>query len=134
MPESEKVVMARRVKVNGLADAIKDTLKEYADVSSEKVKTAVKEAGKTVKKEIEMSAPKDTGDYSKSWAVKNVRETASSLEVAVHSKSHYQLAHLLEFGHAKRGGGRVNGKVHIASAEAKGIEQFETDIEKALKG
>ena len=126
--------MARRVKVNGLADAIKDTLKEYADVSSEKVKTAVKEAGKTVKKEIEMSAPKDTGDYSQSWAVKNVRETASSLEVAVHSKSHYQLAHLLEFGHAKRGGGRVSGKVHIASAEAKGIEQFETDIEKALKG
>ncbi len=126
--------MARRVKVNGLADAIKDTLKEYADVSSEKVKTAVKEAGKTVKKEIEMSAPKDTGDYSKSWAVKNVRETASSLEVAVHSKSHYQLAHLLEFGHAKRGGGRVSGKVHIASAEAKGIERFETDIEKALKG
>ena len=126
--------MARRVKVNGLADAIKDTLKEYTDVSSEKVKTAVKEAGKTVKKEIEMSAPMDTGDYSKSWAVKNVRETASSLEVAVHSKSHYQLAHLLEFGHAKRGGGRVSGKVHIASAEAKGIEQFETDIEKALKG
>lgn len=126
--------MARRVKINGLADAIKDTLKEYSDVSAEKVKTAVKEAGKTVKKEIEMSAPKDTGDYSKSWAVKNVRESASSLEVAVHSKSHYQLAHLLEFGHAKRNGGRVSGKVHIASAEAKGIEQFEADIEKALKG
>lgn len=126
--------MARKVKINGLADAIKDTLKEYADVSSEKVKTAVKEAGKTVKKEIEMSAPKDTGDYSKSWAIKNIRETSNSLEVAVHSKSHYQLAHLLEFGHAKRGGGRVSGKVHIASAEAKGVEQFETDLEKALKG
>lgn len=126
--------MARRVKISGLADAIKDTLKEYSDVSAEKVKTAVKEAGKTVKKEIEMSAPKDTGDYSKSWAVKNIRESSSSLEVAVHSKSHYQLAHLMEFGHAKRNGGRVSGKVHIAPAEAKGIEQFEADIEKALKG
>lgn len=126
--------MARRVNINSLADAIKDTLKEYSDVSAEKVKTAVKEAGKTVKKEIEMSAPKDTGDYSRSWAVKNVKETANSLEVSVHSKSHYQLAHLLEFGHAKRGGGRVSGKVHIASAEAKGIEQFEKDVEKALKG
>lgn len=126
--------MARRVKINGLADAIKDTLKEYSDVSAEKVKTAVKEAGKTVKKEIEMSAPKDTGDYSKSWAVKNIKESSSSLEVAVHSKNHYQLAHLLEFGHAKRNGGRVSGKVHIVSAEAKGIEQFEADIEKALKG
>lgn len=126
--------MAKRVNINALADAIKDTLKEYSDVSAEKVKAAVKDAGKTVKKEIEMSAPKDTGDYSRSWAVKNVKETANSLEVSVHSKSHYQLAHLLEFGHAKRGGGRVSGKVHIASAEAKGIEQFEKDVEKALKG
>lgn len=126
--------MARKVKINALADAIKDTLKEYAEVSADKVKTAVKEAGKTVQKEIETSAPRDTGDYSKSWAVKNVRETSSSLEVSVHSKSHYQLAHLLEFGHAKRNGGRVSGKVHIATAEAKGIEQFESDIEKALKG
>lgn len=126
--------MARRVNINALADAIKDTLKEYSDVSAEKVKTAVKEAGKTVKKEIEMSAPKDTGDYSRSWAIKNVKETANSLELSVHSKSHYQLAHLLEFGHAKRDGGRVSGKVHIASAEAKGIEQFEKDVEKALKG
>lgn len=126
--------MARRVKITRLSDAIRDTLKEYADVSSEKVKTAVKEAGQTVKKEIEMAAPKDTGDYSKSWSVKNVRETGNSLEVVVHSKSRYQLAHLLEFGHAKRGGGRVSGKVHIASAEAKGIEQFENDLKNALKG
>lgn len=126
--------MGRKVRVNALAEAIKDTLKEYADVSAEKVKTAVKEAGKTVKKEIEMNAPKDSGDYSRSWAIKNVKETSNSLAVSVHSKNRYQLAHLLEFGHAKRGGGRVSGKVHIALAEAKGIEQFEGDIEKALKG
>lgn len=134
MPESETIAMGRKVRVNALAEAIKDTLKEYADVSAEKVKTAVKEAGKTVKKEIEMNAPKDSGDYSRSWAIKNVKETSNSLAVSVHSKNRYQLAHLLEFGHAKRGGGRVSGKVHIALAEAKGIEQFEGDIEKALKG
>lgn len=134
MPESETIAMGRRVRVNALSEAIKDTLKEYADVSAEKVKTAVKEAGKTVKKEIEMNAPKDSGDYSRSWGIKIVKETSNSLEVSVHSKNRYQLAHLLEFGHAKRGGGRVSGKVHIASAEAKGIEQFEGDIEKALKG
>lgn len=126
--------MGKRVAINGLADAIKDALKEYSDTSSEKVKTAVKEAGKTIKKEIELSAPKDSGDYSKSWAIKNVKETSTSLEVTIHSKNRYQLTHLLEFGHAKRGGGRVSGKVHIASAESVGIEQFESDIKKALKG
>ncbi len=44
-----------------------------------------------------------------------------------------QLAHLLEFGHAKRGGGRVEGKTHIALAEAKGVEQLQDEIERALR-
>ena len=46
----------------------------------------------------------------------------------------YQLAHLLEHGHAKRGGGRVSGKSHIAPAEQMGIDQLEDAIEKALGG
>ena len=56
----------------------------------------------------------------------------NKLKLVVHSKDRYQLAHLLEKGHAKRGGGRVGGKSHIAPAEQHGIEQLEQDIERAL--
>ena len=46
---------------------------------------------------------------------------------------HLQLAHLLEFGHAKRGGGRVAARPHIAAAEQAGIESFEQAIERSLR-
>lgn len=125
--------MAQKVQIGGLTDAIMETLEDYADLAAEDVKQAVREAGETVKKEISAHAPRNTGDYAKSWAVKKTKETSSSLTLTVHSRNRYQLAHLLEFGHAKRGGGRVPGKIHIAPAEEKGIRQLEEEIERRLK-
>lgn len=126
--------MARNIQISGLADAVMDTLEEYAGLAAEDVKRAVKDAGDVVKDDIRSHAPKDTGDYAKSWAVKKRKETSSSMTVVVHSRNRYQLAHLLEFGHAKRGGGRVSARPHIASAEQKGIEHLEEEIRKALEG
>ena len=65
---------------------------------------------------------------------KKVRETSQTLKMVVHSKNRYQLAHLLEYGHAKRNGGRVEGKAHIAPAEQHGIRQLQEEIERALRG
>lgn len=126
--------MSRSVSISEMADAIMEGLTEYADLATEDVKKSVKKAGNTVRKEIQKHAPKNSGTYSKSWSVNNTKETANSLEVTVYSRNRYQLAHLLEFGHAKRGGGRVSGKAHIAPAEELGMKQLESDIEKALKG
>ena len=126
--------MARVTSIDRLAETVMEGLREYADLATDEMKEAVVNAGKTVKKEIQENAPENTGAYKKSWTTKKVKETSNALELVVYSKNRYQLAHLLEFGHAKRNGGRVSGKVHSATAEAKGIEQFESDIEKALKG
>lgn len=126
--------MARSVSVGSLADAIMDSLREYSGLAADEMKEAVRAAGNTVRDEIREKAPKDTGIYAKSWTVKKQRETSSSLSLTVHSRNRYQLAHLLEFGHAKRGGGRVSAKPHIADAEAAGIRQLEEDIRKALEG
>ncbi|HEK9982073.1 TPA: HK97 gp10 family phage protein [Streptococcus equi subsp. zooepidemicus] len=121
-----------KVKIDSLSSEVMKELEKYADVTTEKVKKAVQNAGKTVRDEIKASAPSDTGKYSKSWTVKTIRETSSSLELVVHSRNRYQLTHLLEFGHAKRGGGRVSARPHIAAAEEKAIKTFEEEIKEAI--
>ena len=116
-----------------LAAAVMEGLKEYADLAADDMKKAVKKAGTSVKKEIQQNAPSDTGAYAKSWTVKKEKETSDSIQLIVHSKNRYQLAHLLEHGHAKRGGGRVAGKVHIAPAEENAVRQLEEEIERSLQ-
>ena len=74
-----------RVPIDRMASAIMEGLQEYADLATNDLKKAVKKAGKSVKDEISQTAPKDTGKYAKSWAVKTVKETSSSLDVVVHS-------------------------------------------------
>ena len=119
--------------IDTMAAEIMKGLTEYADLANESMKKAVKKTATEVKKEISANAPKDTGAYAKSWAVKKTKENSHSLEMTVHSKNRYQLAHLLEKGHAKRGGGRVVGKAHISPAEESGVQLFEKLIEEALK-
>ena len=125
--------MGRRIFVDDLADAVMQSLTEYADLTSSDVKKAVRKAGNTVRKEIEANAPKNTGAYGKSWSVKTTKESSNALEITVHSRNRYQLAHLLEHGHAKRGGGRVSARPHIAPAEETAVEQLEKEIERSLR-
>ncbi len=121
-----------RIKVDQLAATVMKELEDYADLATADMKAAVRKAGNTVRSEIKSGAPSRTGKYASSWTVKTERETSQSLELVVHSRNRYQLAHLLEFGHAKRGGGRVAARPHIAAAEQKGIEELEHAIERSL--
>ena len=126
--------MGKTISIDELADAINEGLEEYATLATEDMKKAVKKSAKAVKEQINSSAPVRTGRYAKSWAVKTTAEDSHSLEQTVYSPSRYMLSHLLEKGHAKRGGGRVRAIPHIAPAEEMGIEMFEGLIQKALKG
>lgn len=124
--------MARTVSVDRLAETIMSGLTEYADASTDLVKKSVQEVSKDVKKEISANAPKRTGAYKKSWAAKKTKETSNSLVMTVHSKNRYQIAHILEHGHAKRGGGRVASIPHIEPAEAAGTILLQQKIERGL--
>ena len=62
--------MAQTIKIDQLADTVMKGMEEYAKLAAEDLKKDVQKAGKTVKQQIESTAPKKTGKYSKSWAVK----------------------------------------------------------------
>ena len=124
----------KTVSVDQLAEAINEGLQEYAELASEDAKKAVKKSAKAVKEQINGSAPVRTGRYAKSWKVKTTAESSQEIEQTVYSPNRYMLSHLLEKGHAKRGGGRVRAIPHIAPAEEMGIEMLQDLIEKALGG
>ena len=122
----------RRVTVDQMAEAVMKGLLEYAELATDTMKDCVKKAGNTVKKETQENAPVKSGRYRKSWAVKRQKETSTTLGMVVHSRNRYQLTHLLEKGHAKRGGGRVAAIPHIGPAEEKGIRVLEDGIRRGL--
>lgn len=106
-----------KVDVDGLADAIIQELLAYSEEVTEQLKEEVKTVAKECAKDIKNNAPEDTGDYKKGWKAKLAYENSNDIRMVVYNSKKPQIAHLLEYGHAKVGGGRVEGKAHIRPAE-----------------
>lgn len=123
--------MSKKVSIDEMDKAIEKELTDYKDLATDDLKKAVKSAAKTVKQDIQEKAPVLTGRYRDSWKITKTEETSDKLVLTVHA-GRYQLTHLLEHGHAKRGGGRVAAIPHIAPAEEEGEKQLEEDIERGL--
>lgn len=121
------------IDIDELSKEVMKGLQEYSELADSEMKKAVRKTATSVKKEISANAPERTGKYAKSWTAKKTKENSHTLEMTVHSKDRYQIAHLLENGHAKRGGCRVSGRPHIAPAEKNGEILLENLIKKALK-
>lgn len=98
----------------------------YAEAAYEVIPKVAKEAAAKLRKE----SP-GKGKYHKGWTSK-VEKGRLKVVATVHGKDGtYQLAHLLENGHAKRGGGRTNPIVHIAPVEEWAInEAYDRIIDK----
>lgn len=119
--------MSRNVSINEMGDAIMEELEKYSKLATDDMKAAVKETAASVRKDIQAGAPVDTGKYKKSWAVKNMHEDSQSIDLVVHSRNRYQLAHLLEHGHVKQGGGRVPAQPHMTFASINGGNEYVQD-------
>jgi hypothetical protein len=121
------------VTIDQMAGELMKIMDEVRETSADELKKSIRQAGKDIASEIKQTAPRETGKYASSWRSSVVSEGAESIQVTVYSPNRYQIAHLLEHGHAKRNGGRVRAIPHIEPAEEKIMGQMESDLKRSIE-
>lgn len=118
---------------NDFAVQIEYALKEYSEQVNQTMQKVLPEVAKEAAKKIQGDAPKKTGKYASGWRQKTTQSDLT-IESVVYNAKLPGLAHLLEKGHAKRGGGRVPpAKVHIKPAEEWVKSETARRLEEALR-
>lgn len=113
-------------KGNDLSGEIMKCLQEYTEEVVEALEKTEKELADEAVRTLKQTSPKKSGKYARSWT-----QTKQGKKRIVHNRR-YQLTHLLEKGHAKRNGGRVAARVHIAPVEQRiskeAVERFKENL------
>lgn len=125
--------MAKATPIDKLNTTITKILQEYSgEISTDLAEATrkVAQAGVTALRQQSRANFKGTGEYAKGW--KKLYEEKRLTSYAILYNDHYSLPHLLEFGHAKRGGGRTQGRPHIEPVEEQLIQQFQREVEGML--
>jgi len=122
------------ISVDQLANEIAKGLAEYTKDIIEGIDEASERIAKNAVKELKAESPKKTGEYAKGWVKKTEKKFGETNSHIIYNKNKPGLTHLLEHGHAKRGGGRVQGKPHIRPVEDQVINEFTAEVEKVVKG
>ena len=122
------------------SDYVGQMLQEYGYEAVEAMTESINEVAKESVKKLKSESPRGSGGkrehgkYAKGWTVKYERGRLTT-SATIHGKSGtYQLAHLLEFGHAKRTGGRSRSIVHIAPVEQWAINEVHERTVRKLSG
>lgn len=120
------------VPIDRLAAEITKAIQEYTEDVSEAIEQKVDEVADDVLKEVKSTAPKRTGKYRRGF-VKTNRDGPGQVRRFVWNRRRYMLVHLLEFGFAKRGGGRVAGRPHLRPAYDKHVPRLLEDIRRIIR-
>lgn len=111
-----------------LTKDIAEIMSQYTEEVEEDIRRLTDEISKEAVKTLKATSPKKTGKYAKGWTRKKEKNG-----YIVYNRTKPGLAHLLEKGHAKVGGGRVIGKPHIGLVEEQAIKDLEKGIMDSIK-
>lgn len=125
--------MATKITIDNLDSTVKKILEEYegeVDSNMAQITKRVGDAGVKALKNESKSAF-DGNKYWKGWKA-TTEQNRLYTKVIIHNAKLPGLPHLLEFGHAKVGGGRVKGRVHISKVESELIRDYESEVLRKL--
>ena len=117
-----------------LEDAVHEALNTFGVDCYDLMCEVIPEVAKDAVKKLRKDSPKRPrgGRYAKGWKA-TIEQKRLTVGATIHNKDRYQLAHLLEKGHAKRGGGRVPAKPHIAPVNDWAVDEVYERIVTALE-
>lgn len=127
------MIVAKKTPIEKLESSISKILEDYADdvrdhVAEISVEIA-KKGAQALRDESREKFNVITGKYAKGWRADTVGDTVRAIKwTNIIHNTESGLPHLLEYGHAKRNGGRVAGRTHIATVEEKLIEEYEREV------
>jgi Bacteriophage protein of unknown function (DUF646). len=120
------------ISIDQLAAEITLAVKEYTEDVSAAIEREADQTSQRLVKEIRAKSPRRTGEYAKGWARKK-QGRDGEIRYVIYNRKKPWLAHLLEFGHAKRGGGRVAERPHIRPPADKEIEAFQNRVRAIIR-
>lgn len=122
------------IDISAIADTIAKELAGYTQEVADGVKAAVDETAAELLANTKRDAPARTRKYRRAMAIKTAYEDNGNKRVVWYVKPpHYRLTHLLEYGHAKRSGGRVRAYPHIAKNEQLAEDRLEARIKEVIE-
>lgn len=110
------------IKIQDFSVAVSEILDGYSENVREAMAEAVAQAGKKALKTVRAKSPeskgKHRGNYKKNWRMKKERGGihGDRMDVTIYNAKYGSLIHLLENGHQKVNGGRVEGIPHVQPA------------------
>lgn len=126
--------MSKTIRPADLGDAIRRELELYNEGVVEKVNAAGKAASQKLLKQTKATAPKASGDFRKSLAVKEEDNGHGMKKFTLHARApKHRVFHLLVHGHAKKNGGRVPGDPFLKNAVDSVLPEYERAVEEALQ-
>lgn len=122
------------ISISELSAEIESALADYGRGTADEVKKEVKAVASQTIQRLKSTSPKKSGKYASGWTATVAYEDEENIRVNIHNRKKPHLTHLLENGHAKLDGGRVEGIPHIGPAEEKARRELEGKIKVVLKG